>query len=186
MEAPPNVSYRLGYLYSCACVVCHVSLWFVCCVLYGLFQAMITRSIEKRCPKRFENPIKFSKNWCKNSVSERPGAPLAAPWGVSGPRSGTLDLQGRLGIRLGSTIRPQKSLPESRRVAPGTSLGHFFEARGRHFHEKTSTKMLFYRFLMQFRCQRHVSQVFDRFFIDFRSKKTMKKQCCFSKHRVFL
>ena len=75
------------------------------------------------------------------------------------------------GVRVERAIQPQKSLPESRRVAPGTSLGHFFEARGRHFHEKTSTKMRFYRFLMQFRCQRHFSQVFDRFFIDFRVKK---------------
>ena len=47
-------------------------------------------------------------------------------------------------VRVGRAIQPQKSLPESRRVAPGTSLGHFFEARGRHFHEKTSTKMSFH------------------------------------------
>ena len=46
-------------------------------------------------------------------------------------------------VRLGRAIQPQKSLPESRRVAPGTSLRHFFEAWGRHFHEKTSTKMRF-------------------------------------------
>ena len=56
-------------------------------------------------------------------------------------------------VRVERAIQPQKSLPESRRVAPGTSLGHFFEAWGRHFHEKTSTKMRVRRFLMIF-CRR--------------------------------
>ena len=46
-------------------------------------------------------------------------------------------------VRVGRAIQPQKSLPESRRVAPGTSLGHFFEAWGRHFHEKASTENVF-------------------------------------------
>ena len=36
-------------------------------------------------------------------------------------------------VRVGRAIQPQKSLPESCRVAPGTSLGHFFKARGHHF-----------------------------------------------------
>ena len=44
------------------------------------------------------------------------------------------------GVRVERAIQPQKSLPESRRVAPGTSLGHFFEARGRHFHKKNVRK----------------------------------------------
>ena len=52
------------------------------------------------------------------------------------------------GVRVRRAIQPQKSLPESRRVAPGTSLGHFFKARGCHFHEKTSTKTRFRRLLM--------------------------------------
>ena len=57
------------------------------------------------------------------------------------------------GTRVRRAIQPQKSLPESRRVAPGTSLGHFFETRGRHFHEKTLTKTRFRRFSMIF-CRR--------------------------------
>ena len=78
-------------------------------------------------------------------------------------------------VRVERAIQPQKSLPESRRVAPGTSLGHFFEARGRHFHEKTSTNMSFHRFVMHFCCRRHFSQFFDRCFIDFPLKKSWKK-----------
>ena len=53
-------------------------------------------------------------------------------------------------IQLGSAIQPQKSLLESRRVAPGTSLGHFFEARGRHFHEKIASRMRFYKIFTYF------------------------------------
>ena len=30
MEAPPNVSYRLGYLYSCACVLCAMCRYGLC------------------------------------------------------------------------------------------------------------------------------------------------------------
>ena len=53
-------------------------------------------------------------------------------------------------VRVERAIQPQKSLPESRRVAPGTSRGHFFEAWWRDFHEKTSTNLRFRQFLMFF------------------------------------
>ena len=40
---------------------------------------------------------------------------------------------------------------------PGTSLRYFFEARGRHFHEKASRKAHFRRFLMIVCCRRRFS-----------------------------
>ena len=66
-------------------------------------------------------------------------------------------------VRVEQAIRPQKSLPESRRVAPGTSLGHFFDTRGRHFHEKTSTKMSF----IDFSCIFAADVILVNFLIDF-------------------
>ena len=45
--------------------------------------------------------------------------------------------------RVRRGIRPQKSLPESRRVAPGTSLGHLFKAWGRHFREQNVDRNAF-------------------------------------------
>ena len=74
---------------------------------------------------------------------------------------------------FGIAIRPQKSLPESRWASPGTSLGHFFEARGRNFHEQTSTNTCF-------QCSKKVAAdvVFQNFWIGFSpilgKKKTMK------------
>ena len=55
--------------------------------------------------------------------------------------------------QLRPAIWPQKSLPESRRMAPGMSPGHFFKARGRHVHEQNFNKhaclSIFHAFLMR-------------------------------------
>ena len=70
-------------------------------------------------------------------------------------------------IQLGSAIQPQNSLLESRRVAPGTPLGHIFEARGRHFHGNIAARMHFYQVSVRFCQERRFSHFWDRFLIDF-------------------
>ena len=142
----------------CVCVraVCHVSLCFECCA-----QTVIKRSVEKTCKKSSENHISFSKNWRQNwSASERLLQHLEASQGL-GMALETYKAQ------LARAIQPQKSLPESSRVAPGMSLGHFCEAWGRHCHEKTSTKMRFRRSLMIVCRRRRFSRFLDRILDDF-------------------
>ena len=77
----------------------------------------------------------------------------------------------RLLQHLGAS--PQKSLLESRRVAPGTPLGHMFEARGRLFHGKIAARMHFYQISVRFCNERRfcslLGSILDRFF----SKKMM-------------
>ena len=69
--------------------------------------------------------------------------------------------------QLEQAIQPQKSLLESRRVAPGTPLGHIFEARGRLFHGKIAAIMHFYQISVRFCHKRRFSHFRDRFLIDF-------------------
>ena len=74
-----------------------------------------------------------------------PKSQLGEPWGASGPPCGTLGSSGAYRVRLTPAIWHQQSLPESRRVAPGTPHGHFLKALGRHFLEKKSKNADFYR-----------------------------------------
>ena len=96
---------------------------------------------------------------------------LEEPWGTLGPPCGTLGSPGTYKARLGPAIWHQKSLPESRRVAPGTPLGDIFEARGRLFHEKNATRMRFYYFVVCLCHERRFSHFWDRFLIDLLLKK---------------
>ena len=100
--------------------------------------------------------------------------PEIASWGALGHLGATLGLQGEMffggvanGARLRSATWLQKSLPESRRVAPGTPLGHIFEARGRLFHGKIAARMHFYQISVRFCHERRFSHFWDRFLIDF-------------------
>ena len=69
--------------------------------------------------------------------------------------------------QLEQAIQPQKRPLESRRVAPGTPLGHIFEARGRLFHRKIAARMHFYQISVRFCHERRFSHFWDRFVIDF-------------------
>ena len=88
-------------------------------------------------------------------------------------------------VRVTSASWPQKSLPESHWAARGTSLGHFFEACGRHFLEQTATKIHVYRFLMHFCCQRRFSQVLDQMFIVFCTKNDEENDVDFQSITIF-
>ena len=96
---------------------------------------------QKEIPKIIENRIKFKKRyvkWVSWSTSERLLQHREASQGLG------MALE-TYKARVRSAIQRQKSLPESRRVAPGTPHGHFLKALGRHFLEKRSNNADFYR-----------------------------------------
>ena len=115
-------------------VVCCASC--VVCFVPGVHQAKHRKEITKMVGK---SHLIF-KNLCEiasRSASERLLQHLEAFQSLGM----ALDIHK---VRVTSASWPQKCLPESHWAARGTSLGHFFEARGRHFLEKTATKIHVY------------------------------------------
>ena len=189
METPPNVSYRLRCVhFVCVCVMCHVLLCFVHCVWYRyvLSQAMIKRSIGRRHRKRFGNCTKLSnigiKSWHQTGVSERLGAPLAAPWGVSGHLNG---LQHPTAPKRHEPSDPKQAC---RRVV-GRPLGRpsdtFLKPGGVIFMKKRRQKCVF----VDFQYLLAAGVVFLDFWIDvssmFGQKTPVKMMLVFKASRVF-